>query len=80
MENKEIAVMLKRLHTQIVHEVSIQNAGTFHSLDAIKLYECVLNALWTTQGLYCSDKDPDRIPRPSINPLDLLQQEESKDQ
>ena len=67
-ENKDVALALKTLYTKLVHEVETQNARSFKSPDAVKLYECFLNALYDTQGMYCADSDETlRIPRPVVD-------------
>ena len=74
VENKEIALVLKTLYDNLVNEVETQNTNSFKNPDTVKLYECFLNALYDTQGQYCTDSDTDlRIPRPVVNPSALLE-------
>lgn len=72
-DKKETALVLKELYVNFVNEVEIQNSNNFKNPDTIKLYECFLNALYDTQGKYCTDDNKDiRISRPIVDPSKLL--------
>lgn len=72
-ENNQIAHAFKMLYDNFSSEVESHNAKHFKSEDTVLLYQCLLNAICSTQHFYCSKDDPDYISRPVVDVSKLLE-------